>query len=170
MTEQPETKWGREALVRLMETLAEGRPVFHNEADLQHAFAWQLHTSRPDASTRRYDVIKDVARLEQIVAAGAADAGYAIVLTNDSSYWREWEPAEVADAAFRIHHGRVFTGPAAWGARAGAGTRKGRDRPIDIRGSYTIEWRDYSTVAPTAGGTFRYMVVGVARVDPHDAH
>src|SRR5438034_829148 len=111
-----------------MGNLAEVRPLFHNEADFQHAFAWQLHLENPDAlvrletkpladrqwfvdllvrlgdcgialelkyltrklevaaaaeryslrnhsahDTRRYDVVKDVARLEEIVTARAAD-------------------------------------------------------------------------------------------------
>ena len=32
--------------------LAVHRPVFHSEADFQHAFAWSLHVSRPDAAVR----------------------------------------------------------------------------------------------------------------------
>ena len=32
--------------------LAVHRPVFHSEADFQHAFAWSLHSSRPDAAIR----------------------------------------------------------------------------------------------------------------------
>jgi len=32
-----------------MAALALVRPLFHSEADFQHAFAWQLHSAHPDA-------------------------------------------------------------------------------------------------------------------------
>ncbi len=34
----------------------------------------------------RYDFLKDVSRLQQVVAVNPAVRGYAILLTNDSSY------------------------------------------------------------------------------------
>ncbi len=36
----------------LMAHLAQERPIFHSEADFQHAFAWQFHTLFPTASVR----------------------------------------------------------------------------------------------------------------------
>lgn len=35
-----------------MGSLARSRPVFHSEADFQHALAWQLHTDHPEARIR----------------------------------------------------------------------------------------------------------------------
>lgn len=35
-----------------LESLAKGRPIFHSEADFQHALAWQLQNMFPDASIR----------------------------------------------------------------------------------------------------------------------
>lgn len=35
-----------------MQGLANERPVFHSEADFQHALAWHLHRAMPDASVR----------------------------------------------------------------------------------------------------------------------
>src|SRR6059036_11880 len=35
-----------------MAALALVRPLFHSEADFQHAFAWQLHSAHPDARIR----------------------------------------------------------------------------------------------------------------------
>jgi len=35
-----------------MAALARVRPLFHSEADFQHAFAWQLHSADPDARIR----------------------------------------------------------------------------------------------------------------------
>jgi hypothetical protein len=37
---------------RFMMELATKRPIFHSEADFQHAFAWQLHEQFPDAKIR----------------------------------------------------------------------------------------------------------------------
>lgn len=37
---------------RLMTGLAETRPIFHNEADFQHALAWQIHQELPDLAIR----------------------------------------------------------------------------------------------------------------------
>lgn len=39
-------------LSNVMHRLAQTRPVFHSEADFQHALAWQLHTDHPDARIR----------------------------------------------------------------------------------------------------------------------
>ena len=57
---------------------------------------------------RRYDFVKDVARLEVLRAGGAADDGFAIVLTNDPSYWQGGEREGVADAAFRLGEARYL--------------------------------------------------------------
>lgn len=35
-----------------MERLARRRPVFHSEADFQHAFAWELHQTAPELDIR----------------------------------------------------------------------------------------------------------------------
>lgn len=36
----------------LMANLAYERPIFHSEADFQHALAWQIHTAHPEARIR----------------------------------------------------------------------------------------------------------------------
>ena len=36
----------------ILSALAEQRPVFHSEADFQHAFAWEIHQQLPMASVR----------------------------------------------------------------------------------------------------------------------
>jgi hypothetical protein len=42
-----------EALVAAaLDRLAQRRPIFHSEADLQLALAWELQTSYPDAAVR----------------------------------------------------------------------------------------------------------------------
>lgn len=39
-------------LHNLMQNLARNRPVFHSEADFQHALAWEVHLQFPDALIR----------------------------------------------------------------------------------------------------------------------
>jgi hypothetical protein len=198
-----------------MASLAEHRPVFHSEADFQHAFAWELqrrHTearirleTRPrpgvrldvlatidgsrvavelkyllrDLTTtiegelfalpnqsaqdvRRYDFIKDVARLEVLRRDDYADIGFSIALTNDPSYWQGGNREGVVDAAFRLGEGRTLMGTLAWAAHAGVGTMRGRETPIELVNAYELVWRDYSAVDAPRNGHFRYLVVLVA--------
>ena len=37
---------------KAMEALSATRPIFHSEADFQHAFAWMVHTLDPEATVR----------------------------------------------------------------------------------------------------------------------
>lgn len=200
-------------LTSIMAAVAERRPVFHNEADFQHALAWEIQLRWPEArvrletrprpgirldvlvlldgqrvafelkyllrnltthwegeefalpsqsaqDVRRYDYIKDVARLEAIVP-DVADLGYAIAVTNDPSYWNLSGRAHVTDAAFRIHEGRVLSGLLAWAETTGAGTMKTREQPLALRGSYMTSWRDFSRVEGVGYSDFRYLAVEV---------
>lgn len=110
---------------------------------------------------RRFDVIKDVWRLETVVAQGIAAEGYSITITNDSSFWREGMRPNTIDAAFRLHEGRTIQGDLAWAATAADGTTKGRNVPIQMSGSYELRWRDYSVIPETRNGLFRTLLVKV---------
>lgn len=200
-------------LQALMRGLAAVRPVFHSEADFQHAVAWELHRRHPEASirlerqvlpalyldlsvtvagrttaielkyatrrfaidvggehfqlrdhsahdVRRYDVIKDIVRVERVVGERAADDGFVILLTNDAGYWREGARATTADASFRLHDGRTIRGSLAWAASAGAGTIKGREVELSLLSEYVTSWRDYSRLEGSAG-VFRYLAIEV---------
>jgi hypothetical protein len=204
----------RKEIEQTMAALARVRPLFHSEADFQHAFAWQLHSAYPDArvrletrprpgvrldvlalidgrrvavelkyllrdltttvedelfelpfqsaqDVRRYDFVKDLARLELLLTDGATDDGFAIALTNDPSYWQGGNREDVADAAFRLGEGRALTGALAWAAHTGAGTMRGRESPLALTGTYELRWRDFSRVEGGRYGTFRYLVVEV---------
>ena len=184
----------------LLATLAAERPIFHSEADFQHAFAWLLHRMNPKLSVRlelpvragkfvshvdlltssstertaielkyktraltvtsageefrltthaaqdlgRYDFIKDIQRVETLVAQHEVASGYAILLTNDSSYWTVARRPDSVDAAFRLSSDCTLSGALAWHERASAGTTRGRKDVLTLRGSYTLDWRDYS--------------------------
>ncbi len=205
-------------LPSLLEGLSRTRPIFHSEADFQHALAWAIHEGYPDANIRleykpfpkerlyvdiwvsgtknaaielkyltrglevdldgegfslknqaaqdisRYDVLKDIARLERIVSEVPGTVGYAVVLTNDSAYWKSPIRADTVDAAFRIHEGRTISGTLHWSDNAGHGTTKGRETPLALASSYHIAWRDYSAVPVSSYGQMRCLMIEVPPV------
>jgi len=200
---------------KILSVLAKERPVFHSEADFQHAFAWEIHQSLPNALVRlerpiqvngellyidvwiayqgaiiaielkyktrrlavqvddeqyslrdqsaqdigRYDFIKDIQRLEQVAAANQNITGYAVLLTNDSAYWKP--NYGTVDADFRLHDGRILRGVLAWGAGASEGTKKNREQPLELQGEYQLKWSDYSFIESVPYGKFRSLVVKV---------
>jgi len=190
-------------IVEIMQKLSRERPIFHSEADFQHALAWQIHVESPESQIRleypldyeesrhldivlldgnrelafelkykkchflafvqreifslrtdsaedigRYDFLKDVQRLEKFVSNRPNANGYAILLTNDSLYWRA-SPRETISDAFRVTEGRKITGMLSWSATAGKGTTKDRQSSITLHGTYDCSWRDYSEFEPT---------------------
>jgi hypothetical protein len=207
--------------VDTLTALAVQRPIFHSEADFQHAFAWEVHQRLPTASIRlefplslphlddclhldvriergstvlaielkyktrdltvqidddafaltyqgaqligRHDFIKDIWRLEQAISVDVNATGYAIMLTNDSAYWKQPGDRHVVDPLFRLHEGNILHGTLDWDARASAGTKRGRDEPIRLNGIYTMRWRDYSKPSTESYGKFRYLAVEVGR-------
>ncbi|HYN07355.1 MAG TPA: hypothetical protein VES67_08200 [Vicinamibacterales bacterium] len=207
------------ALHDLLANLAAERPIFHSEADFQHAFAWLLQRMHPHLSVRleipvrleqsvlhvdllasstgesvaielkyktravvfaasneefrltsqaaqdlgRYDFIKDIHRLETLASARPNMSGYAVLLTNDSSYWGPARGSESVDAAFRLCPERTLSGALAWHSSASAGTVRGREAALGLRGSYGVAWRDYSNIDLPRYGAFKYLAVQVPR-------
>lgn len=208
-------------ITAILAALAVRRPIFHSEADFQHAIAWELHLADTTAAIRlekqvsasgarvhldllvrgtgydlaielkyktravrhehggetfalrdqaaqdlgRHDFVKDVRRLENYTADNPGSVGYAILLTNDRTYWTETRKLAAVDSQFRIHEGRSLRGSAKWASDAGAGTTRKRDVTIELAGSYHLSWCDYSSVGPSQVEQFRYLAVRVPNVD-----
>ena len=151
----------------LMASLAAQRSIFHSEAvwiedgerlaielkyltSAVHADvageAFQLR-SQAAQDLGRYDILKDLVRVERLVAAGLADRGIVVALTNDSTYWRgPGRGTSPNYADLRLMEGRALDGTMAWGPATGAGTMRGREAPIELRGNYVCDWTDYSLV------------------------
>lgn len=108
----------------------------------------------------RYDILKDVQRIERVVSETRANAGFVITLTND---WLYWQPStrHTIDASFRIHEGKTLSGNLKWASRASEGTTKSREEPISLKGSYTMNWRGYSRLGAERNARFRYLAVPV---------
>jgi len=109
----------------------------------------------------RYDFMKDIRRLESLSESHPGAIGFAVLLTNESGYWKPPTTATTDDALFRLHDGRVLSGVADWGSGASEGTKKSRKDPLPLRASYPLEWRDFSSVQTGNGSVFRYLAVPV---------
>jgi hypothetical protein len=200
-----------------MRELAAQRPVFHSEADFQHALSGQLQTLVPNAvihlersfqtdagqiyvdillnvgervlaielkyKTRalihqsgtetfvlqnhgaqppnRYDVLKDLARLELLSSLNPCISGCFIFLTNDSAYWSKPRSDTDTSAAFSLYDGRTVSGRMEWAARTSPGTNKYREKALELRSAYTINWREYSMVEAQSYANFRYFALEV---------
>lgn len=110
---------------------------------------------------RRYDVMKDIARIEYFVKAKTVHTGLVVVLTNDSQYWTPKRKSNPSDKEFRLTEGRKVTGELTWGMDASAGTTKGRESPIELENEYELSWSDYSFLDGSIGGNFRYLPIWI---------
>lgn len=111
----------------------------------------------------RYDYLADIERVEKLGSVYDRTTGYAILLTNDSAYWKKPQTKHTVDASFRIHEGRKVHGRLAWGRTASARTTKSRKKPLMLLGTYAMRWKDYSKRPDHAYGQFRWLL---ARVGP----
>ncbi|MDA8346277.1 MAG: hypothetical protein M0Z66_12455 [Thermaerobacter sp.] len=109
----------------------------------------------------RYDAVKDICRLERVTGGRSQTVAYAIWLTNDRSYWSVPQRMDTNDADFRIYEGARLTGRRGWGPNTGAGTKRNREIPLELEGSYVVHWTDFSNPSSGSHGTFRYAVVEV---------
>lgn len=118
----------------------------------------QNHGAQP---LGRYDMLKDIVRLEAIVQKPGASVAHAILLTNDSAYWAK--PRTMADtsAGSSLHDGRLLSGRLDWSSSASPGTKRGRKEAIQVSGRYLLQWRDYSTIEARSYPRFRYLAIDV---------
>ena len=109
----------------------------------------------------RYGFCLDIARLEGIIQSGKARNGSAVLLTNEPLYWNRPSKPDGNDADFVLYENREITGTLSWGPRTSASTLKGRETPLEIRGRYRAEWREFSDPPGTGYTRFRYLLVSV---------
>ena len=109
---------------------------------------------------RRYDVLKDVGRMEQFLAARPPASAAVLVLSNDPSYWSGPKRDSSCDAAFALREGRTVTGVLDWADHAGQGTKRGREAAIALKGTYLMNWREYARIDGRFG-EFRFLYIPV---------
>lgn len=202
----------------VLSKLSKKRPIFHSEADFQHAFAWEIHQKLPNANVRlelpvhvkseylhidiwvelqnqviafelkyktrgisietnrelyrlknqsaqdlgRYDFIKDIERLEYISDEKMNFVGYAVLITNDSAYWIKPAKNDTVDAKFRLNEGRTLGDMLNWGEKASEGTKKKRERVLNLRNMYDVHWESYSHLSAAKYGEFRSLIIKVS--------
>ena len=134
-------------------------------AKLVHANEEYFLRNQSAQDIGRHDFLKDIQRLEKYVEAHANSEAFAILLTNDRTYWMESKKNDSVDSEFRVHEGRTIQGGATWGAKASAGTKHKREEPIKLQGKYAVQWRKYSSFGPGTAEEFRYVLLRV----PSDA-
>jgi len=111
----------------------------------------------------RYDFLKDVSRLEKVLSTCPGWLGFAILLTNDSGYWKQPRSPTTVDAAFRLHEGKPVSGVLAWSPRASAGTTQSREQPLALIGRYIASWSDYSDLHSGGNSFFRALMLDVRK-------
>lgn len=110
----------------------------------------------------RYDVCKDIKRMEDYANQTGHPTGV-LVLSNDPAYWSKRRRTDANDAGFDLSDTRALSGMLQWAELAGPGTTKTREKALDIRGEYTLTWRDYSDLGRPAS-RFRYLWVPITPV------
>jgi hypothetical protein len=121
------------------------RDTFHVEIDDERV---PYQRSKPNAiDFARYDIARDLKRLEGLVDAHLVDVGVMILLTNQTGLWNDPAKEVLArDAAFRCHEGSTLTGDLVWGEAGEAEPKP----TVTLSRAYNCAWRDYSALQ---GGT-----------------
>ena len=107
----------------------------------------------------RYDFLKDVKRLETWCKDGKINSGYAIILTNDSSYWTKPTKDDTKDKDFRLHNRKIIDKlDLDWKKDTSKTTKKGRGG-FKLENEYSLEWKDVDSNVPNSN--FRYILLKV---------
>jgi hypothetical protein len=122
-------------------------------------------TDQSAEDTARYDFLKDVARIEDLMSDARVEGGVAILVTNSPRFWTEPRSENVNDFQFRLHQDRPITGRLGWAKKAAAGTTKGRSEDIKLQGTYVMSWEGYSDLDCDGPGEFRFLAVEVAKAE-----
>jgi len=108
----------------------------------------------------RYDVIKDIERLEELIKEDKIKLGFVIFLTNDMSYLNKCKGNA---CKFSLEEGREITGEMDWGENTGIGTKKGREKTLKLKGRYKINWITSSKISKKT--IFKYFISEVYNQD-----
>ena len=119
-----------------------------------------------------YLYLKDIMRIESIkeqkieIIKGQEKnnfkEGYAVFLTNDETYRKPPQNNDCVYKDFSLEHGITKHGELKWAEHTGAGTKKGIEDPIILKGIYKMEWNEFSKVnKERSDGTFYYLVTKI---------
>lgn len=108
----------------------------------------------------RYDVIKDIERLEELIKEGKIKSGFVIFLTNDMSYLNKCQGNA---CKFSLEEGREITGEMDWGKNTGLGTKKSREKTLKLKGKYKIHWITNPKISERT--IFKYFILKVSNTN-----
>ena len=120
-----------------------------------------------------YLYLKDIMRIESIkeqkieIIKGQEKnnfkEGYAVFLTNDKTYLESPQNNDCVYKEFSLENGITKHGELKWAEHTGAGTKKGIEEPIKLKGIYKMEWKEFSNVDKErkSDGTFYYLVTKI---------
>ncbi|MEG0283254.1 MAG: hypothetical protein RR425_00585 [Erysipelotrichales bacterium] len=96
----------------------------------------------------RYDFIRDIERIERCKSNFENFCeGYAIMITNDSSYYNvPISTKETICDDFRIHHNKILPFGPRWKGNPSIGTTKGREKEMNFTIEHCFKWEEYSKV------------------------
>lgn len=110
--------------------------------------------------TRRYDILKDIMRMEHVSRENENYRAFVLVITNDPALWTGPSNSETVDANFSLRHGRSVCGCFDWHQKTGLGTKRGRETPIFLNGTYEFRWQNYSKLNDK-NGFFKYLLCDI---------
>ena len=108
-----------------------------------------------------YLYLKDIMRIEDIKEAVKNNfkEGYAVFLTNDKTYLESPQNNDCVYKDFSLEDGAIKEGWLKWKKYP---KKKGFEDPITLKGSYTMEWNEFSNVdKERSDGTFYYLVTKI---------
>lgn len=115
--------------------------------------------------TGRFDVLKDLERVEMLVLNKYVDSGYVIFLTNCQSYWQKpnyKDEYKTNDKEFRLYEDRIIHGKLLWKPGSKIETYgPERINGLEIKGYYKVKWHNYYEFKELNHGIFKYITFKV---------
>ncbi len=106
-----------------------------------------------------YLYLKDIERLEKCRDnIYNFKKGYTLFITNDLGYKNKPTRENCIYKKLALYDGSVKNGVLDWEDNAGIGTKKNCNKPLNLKGSYSIKWHEYSKIDDSNTGTFMYLL------------
>jgi hypothetical protein len=111
----------------------------------------------------RYDILKDIQRIQNLVQKRHVDKGFVLALTNDPSLWKDRPERKTKGSEFFLCEGNEFRAKKeySWGEDTAKG---GRERPIVFRKKVKISWQSWGQfITSEKNKEFRYLLVPIGQ-------
>lgn len=118
-----------------------------------------------------YSYLKDIERIEYLAQHDSDfERGFAIMLTNESGYYKDTRRASVYDA-FKIYEGKQIFGTLDWDRKRYNGNEPSWVKSHDgfaLKNSYRMHWMDYGSELPpadelSAPALFKYQIAVIEK-------